>query len=101
MAGFQPQPYHQDPDELVVCPKCNRRDASDARFCDQCGFALTSTGFRPADYERDPDETVTCPFCGKGDDTDARFCDQCGQNLVGSAAGGASVGMDSFIRGRS
>lgn len=39
-AGFVPAPYHQDPDEVVVCPNCGLHDDVDARFCDQCGFQL-------------------------------------------------------------
>lgn len=70
-----------DPDELVVCPKCQSGNDSDAKFCDQCGFDLTSTGFRPADYLADDDETVKCPACGLMDDPDAKFCDQCGADL--------------------
>lgn len=37
---FEPQPYHADADENVVCPQCKKHDDTDARFCDQCGFKL-------------------------------------------------------------
>lgn len=40
LAGYEPQPYHADPDETVVCPKCHKRNDNDARYCDQCGFHL-------------------------------------------------------------
>lgn len=67
-----------DADDLVTCPQCGSGNDSDAHYCDQCDFDLTSTGFRPAPYARDDDETITCWNCGRGDDPDAKFCDQCG-----------------------
>lgn len=39
-AGYQPAPYHQDPDEDVQCPRCHKMNDTDARYCDQCGFHL-------------------------------------------------------------
>lgn len=42
---YEPQPYHADPDEKVICPKCKKHNDTDARFCDQCGDKLVgSTG---------------------------------------------------------
>lgn len=38
--GYQPAPYHRDPDETVQCPECEKFDSPDAQFCDQCGTKL-------------------------------------------------------------
>lgn len=37
---YEPGPYKPDPDETVVCPSCEKRNDTDAVFCDQCGFQL-------------------------------------------------------------
>ena len=37
---FKPAPYHADPDETVECPQCQKMNAPDASWCDQCGFKL-------------------------------------------------------------
>ena len=47
------------------CPKCNAISDADARFCSDCGEALT--------------KSRTCPDCGELNDSDARFCDACGR----------------------
>lgn len=39
-SGYEPTPYHRDPDETVQCPECGKFDAPDAQFCDQCGTKL-------------------------------------------------------------
>jgi hypothetical protein len=39
-AGYEPAPYHQEPDETVTCPVCGKADAPDAIYCDQCGTEL-------------------------------------------------------------
>lgn len=39
-AGYQPEPYHPDEDETVLCPNCEKRNDTDARYCDQCGYKL-------------------------------------------------------------
>lgn len=99
--GFAPIPYRRDPDELVVCPQCNRGDDGDAHYCDQCDFDLTSTGFRPAPYYGDADDIVICPNCNLGNDPDAHFCDQCGIQLEGAQVRivGASAGdVDQALR---
>lgn len=44
--GYTPEPYKADPDETVQCPMCGCMNSPDARFCDQCGVALT--GFHPS-----------------------------------------------------
>ncbi len=82
---YQPKPYKADPDELVTCPQCSKGNDSDATYCDQCGFDLTSTGFQPAPYSQKPDEDVVCPQCSKHDDDDATYCDQCGFKLAGAS----------------
>jgi hypothetical protein len=37
---YVPEPYHEDPDETVICPSCEKHNDTDAVFCDQCGFQL-------------------------------------------------------------
>lgn len=37
---YEPKPYHRDTDETVECPVCDKYNAADARFCDQCGTKL-------------------------------------------------------------
>ncbi|MDH6116901.1 ATP-dependent Clp endopeptidase proteolytic subunit ClpP [Kitasatospora sp. GAS204A] len=37
---FEPAPYRQGNDENVQCPTCDKYNAPDARFCDQCGAKL-------------------------------------------------------------
>lgn len=38
--GYQPEPYHHDPNDTVTCPKCDKGNDDDAKYCDQCGFEL-------------------------------------------------------------
>ncbi len=38
--GYDPKPYHADPDETVICPNCGKHNDVDAAYCDQCGFKL-------------------------------------------------------------
>ena len=47
----------------VICPRCRAENELDARFCEQCGGALTRT----------------CPHCQKPLSPKARFCPACGQ----------------------
>lgn len=53
---------------VVRCHKCNADNAAEAKFCGQCGAALTKT--RP------------CPACAELNDPDAKFCDNCGRELA-------------------
>ena len=50
---------------MVHCHKCNALAPADAKFCSQCGHALS--------------KTKPCPHCQELNDPDARFCDNCGQ----------------------
>jgi hypothetical protein len=40
-----PAPYHQDPDETVQCPACQKYNDTDARYCDQCGAKLPASAY--------------------------------------------------------
>lgn len=40
-----PEPYHQDPDETVQCPSCQKYNDTDARYCDQCGAKLPASAY--------------------------------------------------------
>jgi hypothetical protein len=50
---------------MIRCLKCNAPSPADAKFCSQCGHALSKT--RP------------CPNCRELNDPDAKFCDNCGR----------------------
>ncbi len=60
----------------MKCPNCSNENASDARFCENCGQPL----------ER------ACPQCGAPVSPHARFCKNCGFNLAGATARPAPVG---------
>ncbi len=94
-AGFEPAPYHADPDETVGCPNCGRMNDTDASYCDQCDTKLAGRDdvkvagtvdapYKPQPYAEQSDETVVCPECGLRNDDDAEFCDQCGEKLAGN-----------------
>ena len=53
---------------VLRCHKCNADNDADAKFCSQCGAALSKT--RP------------CPDCADLTDPDAKFCDNCGRELA-------------------
>ena len=84
------KPYHRDPDETVQCPACQKYNAPDATFCDQCGAKLPAAAYK----DDTPDVTKAgdkaCKGCGKNyhADSPAKFCENCGGKLpaVGKAA---------------
>jgi class 3 adenylate cyclase len=51
----------------MKCPNCGADNRDDARFCGECGTALTGT--------------VVCKTCGTENPAGRRFCDSCGSNL--------------------
>lgn len=51
----------------VRCHKCNKPNPADAKFCSDCGAALT--------------KSKPCPACHELNDPDARFCGNCGGTL--------------------
>ncbi|MEN8150683.1 MAG: zinc ribbon domain-containing protein [Planctomycetota bacterium] len=52
---------------VVRCHKCNGENDADAKFCNECGEAIS--------------KTASCPECGELNDPDANFCDNCGERL--------------------
>jgi ribosomal protein L40E len=50
----------------AVCPKCDARNEAAAKFCSQCGAAMSKQ----------------CPACQHLNAPTARFCDKCGQALA-------------------
>jgi hypothetical protein len=50
-----------------ACPACGHPNDTDAKFCDDCGAAMSKA----------------CPSCGQTNDGDAKFCDRCGTRLPG------------------
>lgn len=53
----------------TICPSCGRPNDQDAKFCDDCGAAMSKA----------------CPNCGATNDGDAKFCDNCGSGLATQA----------------
>ncbi|PYM20427.1 MAG: hypothetical protein DMD81_01750 [Candidatus Rokuibacteriota bacterium] len=56
------------------CPRCQRENAPDSVFCDECGTRLPPS----------------CPSCGEPNRPAAKFCRKCGQSLNVSGAGATS-----------
>jgi predicted ATPase/class 3 adenylate cyclase len=54
----------------MPCPQCQHENASDAKFCVQCGAALAPQ----------------CPSCGHENAPEAKFCNQCAMSLKGPAS---------------
>ncbi len=50
---------------LEVCPSCNKKVSSVAKFCSSCGAALS----------------LACPSCGKPVKRGTKFCSECGAKL--------------------
>ena len=48
-----------------VCARCGATNRAEAKFCDDCGAALSTT----------------CASCGHVNAADATFCDECGKPL--------------------
>jgi class 3 adenylate cyclase/tetratricopeptide (TPR) repeat protein len=53
----------------VICPTCGSENEAGAKFCNDCGTALTAG----------------CPNCGATNKPGARFCNECGTALGGAA----------------
>jgi hypothetical protein len=56
-----------EPETKIACPKCERANDADAKFCDSCGEAIPSE--------------IRCPSCSVLNDAAAKFCDSCGVPL--------------------
>lgn len=61
------------PGELVTCPECGKKIASDAEFCSSCGAKLAGLKIE-AGIRR-------CPKCGAELEPDATFCNKCGTKI--------------------
>ena len=51
--------------EKTNCPKCEHANDLEARFCHECGAAITKT----------------CVSCGRVNEGDAKFCNGCGSRM--------------------
>ena len=51
--------------DWMKCPKCQRTNPADARFCNGCGGELP----------------LGCPNCGRSNPPESLFCNACGHNL--------------------
>jgi hypothetical protein len=49
----------------VNCPTCGHANDAEAKFCDECGTAMSKA----------------CPSCGEVNDGNAKFCDGCGNKF--------------------
>ena len=56
------------PDVQIKCHKCSEMNDEDAKFCSNCGTAIS--------------KTKPCPQCDEINDPDARFCDNCGYKYI-------------------
>jgi membrane protease subunit (stomatin/prohibitin family) len=54
-------------EKVILCHKCNSDNSADAKFCSNCGAALT--------------KSKRCSRCDELNDPDARFCDNCGSPM--------------------
>ena len=59
----------------MICANCGSDNAAGARFCNECGTALTAG----------------CPTCGATNRPGAKFCAECGTSLTAGAAVHASA----------
>ena len=50
---------------MKICPKCNKENSDNAKFCDRCGNSFFKK----------------CPQCGADNSLIAQFCNQCGKKL--------------------
>jgi hypothetical protein len=50
----------------IACPHCEHRNDADAKFCDECGTAMSQR----------------CGSCGERNDGDAKFCSACGRSFA-------------------
>lgn len=64
---------------VVLCPRCNARNASTQKFCVQCGYAFTTQ--RPPTARSNPSAFLTCAHCQSQNQPSDRFCTTCGQPL--------------------
>ncbi|MEX2503257.1 MAG: zinc ribbon domain-containing protein [Egicoccus sp.] len=95
-----------DPDTPVRCPTCDTPAAVGARFCRNCGIALTDTTAADREARRPPDSETTgeldlisrtsaevsppssgaailrtCPSCGGPNSASRELCGRCGADL--------------------
>lgn len=72
----------------MQCPNCGFDNRPDARFCKQCGYALTSLApsspAAPSPASALP--PTVCPHCGAPLKAGARFCSRCGQAVQETTA---------------
>lgn len=69
----------------IICTNCNNKNASNTKFCSQCGTNLVPP----------PAPIKTCDKCGTGNDDDAKFCDNCGNSLQNNNCKGCNAELKS------
>src|SRR5437879_3737699 len=67
----------------MECPRCQRQNAADAGFCEECGARLD----------------VACPACGEVCRIGATFCWKCGRALRQASVGGKTANSK-FVSGQ-
>jgi hypothetical protein len=75
------------PDQPETCPHCLTRLSSQARFCPQCGLAVTSRAKN------------SCPKCGSSVSPGAHFCESCGHPLISPTPGTDSPAVSAPLSG--
>lgn len=69
----------------MKCPRCDKENPPDNRFCDNCGFELVSPtppAPTPVPAAQIGVREVTCPSCGHVNPADSSFCEQCGATIT-------------------
>lgn len=76
-----------------VCPKCQRPNRAEAKFCAHCRAALPGAATPPEASPAMPTpavpasvDAIPCPQCSKLISAKAKFCNYCGQPLTGTPA---------------
>ena len=72
--------------DMKLCPRCQRRIASESGECKHCAAGVAVNG-AAADGAA-PEPSIFCRACGAGADVAAAFCRRCGASLAKKAAAG-------------
>lgn len=68
------------------CPQCQFKNEKGAKFCGNCGAALTPVSPHPAVAKPvSPQVQVYCSRCGAPNEAESIFCESCGSRLTPQA----------------
>ncbi len=75
------QNINQQPNNSVICPKCQAKVPVDHRFCGNCGNAMRTPQINCVKCNAEiPADAKFCPKCGTPQAIE-RFCPKCGQQM--------------------